>query len=84
MSIFEKLRLLAEWSPVLAYLQQLNRERDPHKKSIVVFEAAEWLASKTDTEWDGELIDLLSDIVASDEGEKLVRWIVAQFEDRNG
>lgn len=80
MSILEKLRLLSEWSPVLSFLQQLSREDDPHAKSIIVFDAAEWLADKTDTSWDDELVELLADIVASEEGEKLVRWIVAQIE----
>lgn len=81
MTIIEKLRLLAEWSPVLSFVQNLAREEDIHAKAIIVADACEWLASKSDIEWDDELVDLLADILRSDEGEKLVRWIVQQIDE---
>jgi hypothetical protein len=39
MNIFEKLRLLAEWSPLLTYMQTLAAEDDIHAKAVIVSEA---------------------------------------------
>ena len=79
MSLFEKLRLLAEWSPLLTYLQKLAGETDIHAKAVLVAEAAEWIAGRTDVEWDDELTEHISDILVSEEGERLVRWILERL-----
>lgn len=80
MNLFEKLRLLAEWSPIISYLQRLAEESDIHAKAVIISEAAEWLATRTEVEWDDELVDHISDILRSEEGEALVRWILARLE----
>ena len=73
MNIFEKLRMLAEWSPLISYMQRFVAEPDYHAKGLIAGEAAEWLAIRTDARLDDELVDLLVDILRSDEGEALVR-----------
>ena len=80
MNIFEKLKLLAEWSPLLTFAQQLAGEDDMHAKAVIVTEAMEWVASRTEVEWDDELASLLSDILVSEEGEALVRWILDKMQ----
>jgi len=80
MNIFEKLRLLAEWSPLLTYMQTLAAEDDIHAKAVIVSEAAEWVASRTELEWDDELVEHVADIIRSEEGEALIRWILSQLE----
>jgi hypothetical protein len=81
LSIWEQLRLLSEWSPLLAYGQRFVGESDPHRKSIIVAEACEWLASKTKaTNVDDELVSLVSAILKSSQGEALVRWAIAKAE----
>lgn len=80
MNLFEKLRLLAEWSPLLGYLQQLAAERDEHAKAVIVLQALEWIAGRTDVEWDDELASHISDILVSEEGEALVRWILDRMQ----
>jgi hypothetical protein len=81
LSIWEQLRLLAEWSPLLNYGQRFISEPDPHQKSIIVAEACEWLAAKTKaTSVDDELVSLLSAILRSPQGESLVRWAVEKAE----
>lgn len=78
MNLFEKLRLLTEYAPLLTYMQDLVAEDDVHAKAVIAADAARWLAEKTDWTWDEELIELVGDILKSDEGEALVRWIVEQ------
>lgn len=78
MNLFEKLRLLTEYAPLLTYMQDLVAEDDVHAKAVIAADAARWLAEKTDITWDEELIELVGDIIKSDEGEALVRWIIEQ------
>lgn len=81
LSIWEQIRLLSEWSPLLHFGQRFIAEIDPHKKTIIVAEACEWLAAKTRaTTLDDELVSLLSAILKSPQGEALVRWAVARAE----
>ena len=80
MNIFEKLRLLAEWSPLLTYMQTLAAEDDIHAKAVIVAEALEWVATRTEIEWDEELASHVSDILVSEEGEAFVRWILEKIQ----
>lgn len=80
MSIFEKLRLLNEWSPVLGFGQRYIAESDPHKRAIIVGEAGEWLTSKTKNEIDDKYVGHLVAILKSPEGESFVRDLVADLE----
>ena len=80
MNIFEKLKLLAEWSPLLTFAQQLAGEEDMHAKAVIVSEAMEWVASRTEVEWDDELASHISDILVSEEGEAYVRWILERMQ----
>jgi hypothetical protein len=80
MNIFEKLRLLAEWSPLLTYMQTLAAEDDMHAKAVIVAEALEWVATRTEIEWDDELASHVSDILVSEEGEAFVRWILEKIQ----
>lgn len=83
MNIFEKIKLLAEWSPLLTFAQELAAEDDMHAKAVIVSEALEWVASRTDLEWDDELTSHISDILISEEGEALVRWILDKMQVEN-
>jgi hypothetical protein len=47
---------------------------------MIVAEAVEWLASKTDAKADDIVVRLVADILRTKEGEALVRWGVAQAE----
>lgn len=80
LNIWQQLALLQAWSPLIGYGQRLVNESDPYKKSLVVAEAAEWLASKTDAKADDQLVKLLCDIVRTPQGESLVRWCLLQVE----
>jgi hypothetical protein len=80
LNIWQQIALLNAWSPLIGYGQRLVNESDPYKKSIIVAEAAEWLASKTDAKADDQLVRLLGDIIRTPQGESLVRWALLQVE----
>jgi len=80
LSIWQQLALLQAWSPLIGYGQRFINEADPYKRSIIVSEASEWLASKTDAQADDQLVRLLGDLLKTKEGENLVRWCLLQVE----
>ncbi len=80
LNIWQQLQLLSAWSPLIGYGQRFVNELDPYKRSIIVSEAAEWLASKTKAQADDQLVRLVSDLLKTKEGEALVRWCLLQVE----
>ena len=80
LSVWQALRLLSAWQPLIAYAQRFLGEADPYRKGIVVAEALEWVAAKTDSSLDDELVKLVGDILRTPQGEALVRWGVAKVE----
>lgn len=80
LSIWEKLALIQAWAPLLTFGQRFMVAMDPYAKAIVVSECCEWLASKTDSGVDNELVRHLADVLKTREGEALVRWAVNKAE----
>lgn len=83
-TVWDKLRMLQEWAPVLVYVQDLLSTNDVHEKSLIVANCCEWLASKTEgTTVDDELVSHITAVLKSPEGEALLRWVVAKIEEQN-
>lgn len=80
LSLWQSLALLQKWSPMLSFGQRFIAAIDPYAKAVVVSEACEWLASKTDSGLDDELVKHLAAVLKTKEGENLVRWAVAKAE----
>lgn len=80
LNMWQSLMLLQRWSPLIGYGQRFVAELDPYRKSIIVSEAAEWLASQTAAQADDQLVNLLADLLKTQQGEALVRWILLQVE----
>jgi len=80
LSIWQQIALLQAWAPLIGYGQRFINESDPYKKGLVVSDAAEWLASRTDTKADDQLVKLLADMLKAPQGEALVRWFLLQEE----
>ena len=74
LNIWQALRLLETWSPLLGYGQKFVNTIVPYAKGVVVGEAAEWLASKTDSEVDDQLVRHLAAVAQTKEGEQLIRF----------
>lgn len=80
LSIWQQLALLNSWMPLLSFAQRFIGAADPYAKSLIVAEACEWLASRTDSGLDDELVKHLAAMVATPQGEAMVRWVVAKIE----
>jgi len=80
LSIWDQLRLLQSWAPLIGYGQRLVNEIDPHRRALVVADACEWLAAKTSSPLDDQLVRHIGDVLKTKEGEALVRWCLLQVE----
>ena len=80
LNLWQSLMLLQRWSPLIGYGQRFVNEVDPYRKSLIVGEAAEWLASQTKAQADDQLVRLLADMLKTPQGEAIVRWILLQVE----
>ncbi len=79
LTIWEKIRILQEWSPLVTYVQAFIATPDTHQKSLIVADCCEWLASKsTGTKVDDELVAHLEAVLKSPQGEAFLRWAVAK------
>lgn len=80
LNIWQQLLLLQAWAPLVGYAQRFVQTADPYAKAIIVGEAAEWVASKTDAKVDDQIVKLFADILKTREGESLVRFLLLQVE----
>lgn len=80
LNIWQQLQLLSAWSPLIGFGQRFVNTTDPYAKAVIVSDAAEWMASKTDAKVDDQLVKLLGDILKTPQGESLVRWCLLQTE----
>lgn len=81
LNVWQKLRLLQDWYPAVTFAQAFLSAYDPHDKAVVVAEALEWLASKTDaTKVDDELVSHLTAVLKSPQGEALLRWAIEKVQ----
>jgi hypothetical protein len=80
LSIWEKIALLNSFAPLIGYAQRFAGESDPFRRGLIVADACEWLASKTNSRTDDELVKHLAAVLRTPEGEQLVRWCLLQVE----
>ena len=63
LNIWQQIALLQAWAPLIGYAQRFVNAADPYQKAVVVSEAAEWVASKTDAKLDDQLVKHLAAIL---------------------
>ena len=81
LSVWRQLALLQQWAPLIGYGQRLVNEPDTFKRSLVIADACEWLASKTSSPLDDELVRHVGNLLKTKEGEALVRWALLKVEE---
>lgn len=79
LNVWQQIQFLSNWSPLIGYGQRFLAEGDAVKKAIIVADALEWLAAKTDSKLDDELVGLMSAVLHTPQGEALVRWAMSKI-----
>lgn len=77
LNIWQTIKLLQAWHPLIAYGQQFVSATDPYEKSMIVSNAAEWVASKTNATADDEIVRHLAAVLRTKEGEAMVRFLLS-------
>lgn len=77
MNIIEQARLLHEWSPLIGYARRLTATLDAGERSVIIGDLLEWLAEKTQTNFDDRVATRVSAILKTPEGTDLVRELLA-------
>lgn len=77
-SWWDTLAMIQQLMPLVSYAQRVLNEPDPYRKGIIVADALEWLASRSQTKLDDELVKLVGDVVKTPEGERLIRWVISK------
>ncbi len=75
--IFDQLRLLAQWGPLLGHLQAIASATTAKAKARAVLSALLFAAGKTDTKIDDEIIGHFEDILETPEGAEMFDWIAS-------
>ena len=79
--VWENVRLLAEWSPLISILRSIVAEKDVGRQSLLVMDALEWLAAKSKNKLDDELARLVAAIVRTPEGIAMIKFVIGYIEE---
>lgn len=82
LSLLEKLKLLAEWSPLLGKLQAVIASTDPHDQALAIVSVLEWAAGKTGTAIDDQALEHIEAILRSDAGKNAFQWVVKKVTEK--
>lgn len=77
--LLEKLRLLAEWAPLLARLQEVGTAKTPHEQALAAVSVAQWAAGRSETLVDDEMLAHFEAVLKTKEGQEFVEWIFAKI-----
>jgi hypothetical protein len=77
MNIIEQARLLHEWSPLIGYGRRMTATLDAGERSVIIGDLLEWLAEKTQTNFDDRVATRVAAILKTPEGTDLVRELLA-------
>jgi hypothetical protein len=78
MSIFEKLKLLSEWAPLIGRLQVVMGATTPLERATGIVKALQWAAGKSGTTVDDEALFHLEAVLKTSEGQAFFNWVVDQ------
>ena len=76
LSTIQKIKLLADWAPMLPLLQAVALAPGNQSKAVAMVEVLRWLATKTSTPTDDAALDHLSAMIKTPEGGKVVDFLV--------
>lgn len=75
-SMFDRLRLLAEWGPLLSRIQLVAVATTPHDQAKAVMECLLWVTGKTETSIDDRLVARMQAVLATPQGKDLFDEVI--------
>lgn len=80
MPIFDKLKMLAEWAPMIGRLQAVMNAVTPEERAMAIVKTLQWAAGKSSTELDDEALFHLEAVLKSEEGKAFFNWVVSKVQ----
>lgn len=79
LDLFSKLRMLAEWAPLLNRLQMIALAKEPHDQALAVVSALQWAAGKSANTVDDEALAHVEAVLKTKEGQAMFNWVVEKI-----
>jgi len=76
LDLFSKLRMLAEWAPLLNRLQMIALAKEPHDQAMAVVSALQWAAGKSANTIDDEALAHVEAVLKTAEGQAFFNWVI--------
>jgi len=79
LDLFSKLKLLAEWAPLLNRLKMVALAKEPHDQALAVVSALQWAAGKSTTDIDDQALAHVEAVLKTKEGQAMFNWVVGKI-----
>jgi hypothetical protein len=76
LSTLQKVKLLIDWAPLLALLEQVAKAPGNQDKALALVTTLRWLAKKTETANDDKALDHLEAVLKTPEGAAIVNFFI--------
>lgn len=77
--LIEKLKLLAEWAPLLSRLQLVAVAKTPHEQALAVVSTLQWAAGKSETDIDDQALRHFEALLKTKEAQEFINWSLEQI-----
>jgi hypothetical protein len=77
--LLDRLKLLAEWAPLLAQLQVIGSAQSPHEQAVAIVKTLQWAAGKSTTSLDDETLRHVEAVLRTKEGKEAFDWAYAKI-----
>ncbi len=77
--LLDRLKLLAEWAPLLAQLQIIGSAQSPHEQAVAIVKTLQWAAGKSTTSLDDETLKHVEAVLRTKEGKEAFEWAYAKI-----
>jgi len=78
MPMLDKLKLLAEWAPLIGRLQSVMDAQTSYDQAAAIVKTLQWAAGKSQTELDDEALFHLEAVLKTNEGKAFFNWVVGK------
>ena len=81
--IGSNIKLVVEWLPAIHFLRAIGAAQPGHDRALEVIKLTEFLASKTDSPIDDELVQLIKAIMVTPQAQQLVDYLTEKVRSLN-
>ena len=77
--LIDKLRMLAEWAPLLARLQEVAAAKTPQEQALAAVSVAQWAAGKSENQIDDEMLAHIEAVLKTEAGAEFLEWAIEKI-----